>query len=372
MPTAIAPPSLELPCCRQRQSRLCKIMAKREIDGVLISRREHLNWLFGVYLPPTLEGVGWISADGRATFIAPHKRPELVAADVCELFPAKWLSTMRNDQMSAALEKLASVIGSPFPGKSIGIEGSACPWLAQKYIDARLIDLEADLLSLRRKKEADELRCLQYAIAATGKMYQRARELIRPGVSEIEIFNELQSVAVSHLGEPLTGTGNDYQCASRGGAPRRNITAQPGQLYILDLGPAYRGYFADNARTIAVTEPTAIQLDSARRALEVFPMIEAEVKPGVSCRKIFEQAQQMLDLAPVGVFNHHLGHGIGLAPHEGPHLNPNWDDTFEVGDVFAVEPGLYDASLAAGLRIENDYLVTESGVQLLSDFPLEL
>jgi len=52
----------------------------------------------------------------------------------------------------------------------------------------------------------------------------------------------------------------------------------------------------------------------------------------------------MLDGAkPDAVFDHHLGHGIGLFPHEGPHLNPNtnWDDVFEVGNVFTAEPGPY-------------------------------
>jgi Xaa-Pro aminopeptidase len=101
-------------------------------------------------------------------------------------------------------------------------------------------------------------------------------------------------------------------------------------------------------------------------------MIESQVKPGVRCRDIFDRAQAILDQAPVGVFNHHLGHGIGLFPHEGPHLNPHWDDTFEVGDVFTAEPGLYADALQAGMRLENDYLVTESGVENLSPFPLDL
>jgi Xaa-Pro aminopeptidase len=80
----------------------------------------------------------------------------------------------------------------------------------------------------------------------------------------------------------------------------------------------------------------------------------------------------MLDRAPHGKFVHHLGHGIGLFPHETPHLNPNWDDVFEAGDVFTAEPGLYAAELRAGMRLENDYLVTETGVENLSPFPLEL
>jgi Xaa-Pro aminopeptidase len=88
---------------------------------------------------------------------------------------------------------------------------------------------------------------------------------------------------------------------------------------------------------------------------------------------VFHEVQQRLAEAPVGIFNHHLGHGIGLFPHEAPHLNPHWDETFEVGDVFTCEPGLYDEqALRAGIRLENDYLVTEDGVENLSPFPLEL
>jgi Xaa-Pro aminopeptidase len=80
-----------------------------------------------------------------------------------------------------------------------------------------------------------------------------------------------------------------------------------------------------------------------------------------------------LNEAPVGIFNHHLGHGIGLFPHEAPHLNPHWNDTFEVGDVFTAEPGLYDEKiLRAGMRIENDYVVTETGVENLCPFGMEL
>jgi Xaa-Pro aminopeptidase len=74
----------------------------------------------------------------------------------------------------------------------------------------------------------------------------------------------------------------------------------------------------------------------------------------------------------VGAWSSHLGHGIGLSVHEPPHLNPSWDDTLEEGDVIAVEPALYDPALACGLRIENDYLVTATGLENLSPFPLDL
>ena len=55
-----------------------------------------------------------------------------------------------------------------------------------------------------------------------------------------------------------------------------------------------------------------------------------------------------------------------------PHLNPEWDDVLEAGDVIAVEPALYDPTLECGMRIENNYLVTDLGLELLSPFPLDL
>ncbi len=143
----------------------------------------------------------------------------------------------------------------------------------------------------------------------------------------------------------MTATGNDYQSGTRGGPPR-DRQAEEGELYILDLGPAYQGYFADNCRAVAVNHrPTDEQSRACAKISEVFTMIEQAVKPGVRCRDIFDAAQAILDEYRPGAFDHHLGHGIGLYPHEAPHLNPKWDDSFEVGDVFTAEPGLYGPEL---------------------------
>jgi len=369
---AVDPYAIHVEYCRARQQRLLEYMRQNQIDLAIVTQREHVQWLSGVWFAWTFQPAAALTREGELILVAPQKAPDVTAADVVVTYEAKRHSTLRNDQRLASTEVLKRALDARARPQRIGVEYSTFgPYLAEAF-PATLCDIEPTLYQLRRRKEPDELARLRKAIKATGRMYERARQIIGPGVSELEVFNQLQAAAVEECGEMLTGTGNDYQCASRGGPPRSGRVAKAGELYILDLGPAFRGYFADNARTLAVTEPTQEQLTAWSHIIQVFQHVEATVKPGKSARELFHEVQALLDQAPLGVFNHHLGHGIGLFPHEAPHLNPHWDDYFEVGDVFTVEPGLYAPELKAGMRLENDYLVTDTGVELLSDFPLEL
>ena len=368
---AMAAVDLEVSGCRERQRRLADEMMRLSLDLVIVTRREMIQWLTGVYYKPLFEPVAALDANGHCILVAPNREPERSAADTVVTYEAQWTSTLRNDQPAAAAAALRDALASRPAPRKLGVEYSRFgPHFALMFADAETIDIEPALYYLRRHKEPDELRLLQAAIDATGKMYERAREIVEPGVSELHVFNELQAAAVEHLGEMLTGTGNDYQSGARGGPPRAR-NAEAGELYILDLGPAYRGYFADNCRTLSVgRSPTDEQLAAWQQVVRVFDLVERRVKPGYSCKALYEEAKQMLDEYMPGSFNHHLGHGIGLNPHEAPHVNPRWDDAFEEGDVFTIEPGLYAPELRAGLRLENDYLVTHDGVKLLSDFPL--
>jgi Xaa-Pro aminopeptidase len=314
-----------------------------------------------------------LRADGHLTLVAPKKPVLDAAADEVVNYEAQWHSTLRNDQRQASSIELLKALSGKTAFRQIGVEFS-CFTSHLAALPGERVDIEPTIYRLRRRKDPDELARIRKAIAGTAKMYALARQIIEPGIAEIEIFNRLQSAAVEEFGEMLTGTGNDYQCGARGGAPRNNRKAQDGELYILDLGPAYRGYFSDNSRTFAVNRrPTDEQQTAWTYVMKIFKHIEATAKPGKNCHELFDEAQAILNQAPVGVFNHHLGHGIGLFPHEAPHLNPHWNDTFEVGDVFTCEPGLYDEKiLRAGMRLENDYLVTATGIENLSPFPMEL
>jgi Xaa-Pro dipeptidase len=370
-------PQLDPEFCRRRQNRLLKTMQRDGIGRVVLTRPENVQYLTGFRPHRLMSAMVALDADGNCTLVAPNTEPEGVAADKCVTFEAQRLCTLRQDQDLAAAAKLQNSFGRYSQPSTIAVDFASADSLLRTALERKhdhaVTDIEPELLRLRRKKDPDELAMIRRSIDCTEAMYARAREIIEPGISELRVFNELQSAAVETAGEMLIATGNDYQCNSPGGPPRKDVVAEDGQLYILDLGPCYRGYYADNCRTFAVNrKPTDEQLSAWESIAGVLTMIEETVKPGASAKQLYFKAKEKLDGWKKSAFFHHLGHGIGLYPHEAPHLNSNWDDEFQEGDVFTAEPGLYSEELKAGIRLEQNYLVTADGVERLTSFPLEL
>lgn len=360
--------------CRARQQRLLAEMQRLQLDAVVVMLPEHVQWLCGTRFTWHHAPLAALLADGRAILIAPNKLPPVAAADDVRAYEANSTSTLRNDQRAKGCAVLVEALrASGHDMKRIGVEFSCVSRHLTDALAAEYVDVEPTLYELRRFKHPDELARLRKAIAGTGAMYALAREIVTPGINELTVFSELQAAAVNEYGEMLTGTGNDYASGLHGGFPR-NRRVEAGELYILDLGPAYRGYFADNCRVICVGgQPTDRQYAAWKTIADTFPVLEAMIKPGVRARAVYERAKELIGAFPGGTWKSHLGHGIGLFPHEAPHLNPNWDDTFQVGEVFAMEPAVYaDDELKQGIRLENNYLVTETGVELLSPFAMGL
>jgi Xaa-Pro aminopeptidase len=368
-------PLLDLDACRARQRRLLAALAAdgAEVDVVVVVAPEHVEYLTGHRWDGRFAPLAAVRASGETLLVCPDRPVERAAVDDVRTYEAKRRSTLRSDQREAAAAVLGDWLAAGRPPARAGVEGSACP----PHVIARLggaatVDVEPWLWRLRRRKDADELAVIRRAVAAAGAMHARAAETVRPGASELEVFSQLQAAAVAACGEMLTATGNDYASGARGGPPRPRACVA-GELFILDLGPAYRGYFADTCRTLAVDRrPSDAQMAAWEHVSGALRLVEREARPGVRCRDLYEQVRGWLATAPVGTWSSHLGHGIGLSPHEAPRLNPEWDDVLAEGDVIAVEPALYDPALACGIRIENDYVVTAQSLELLSPFPLGL
>jgi Xaa-Pro dipeptidase len=359
---------LDVSKSRARQQRLLNVMRERQLDAAVVGLPRHVYY-FSAAMPHWLQaGAVVLLADGRSTLICGNVPSEAAADDVVP-FEATFMGTQRQEQPAVVAEKVVEQLRS---SKRIGIDSSAVG--AQLAMRMSIEAIDESLWQMRRVKDADELALMEKAVKCASAMYRRAREVIRPGVGEVEVFVEVQAAAVREAGEPMTALlGNDYVSGRGGGPPKCDRKAEAGEIFILDVGPCYRGYFGDVCRGFSVDgKPSEAQLAAANALRTALQMVERRAKPGVRCREIYDEVNDFLSVYPGAKFGHHLGHGVGLQPHEFPHLNPKWDDVLMEGEVFTAEPGLYSAELRGGLRIENEYVVTKDGVRNLLDTPVEL
>jgi Xaa-Pro dipeptidase len=352
--------------CLIRQRRLQDRLRRAGLDAALLFDARHVHYFTGHHDRAVFQSLLFLPADGAVVLALPYDPPSPPVCDRVVVFPAMEFGTLVDDQPSAALDAIPPEL---FSGRTLGCDEPRRAVLASR---CELRDINAMLLALRRRKDPDEVTLIRRAVAACEAAYARARQILRPGISEIEVYAEVQAAAVRAAGEPIGEFGNDFQSGTPGGPPRARALVA-GELMPLDLAVSIRGYRGDLCRTFAVgVEPTPAQRDAHARVLQALAHFERAARPGTTCRAIDEEIRKSLDGYRGWRFPHHLGHGTGLSPHEAPRLNPRSDDSLEVGDVLAVEPGLYGPELNAGVRVEQDYLVTPDGVEPLSSFSTDL
>lgn len=342
--------------CRQRQQSLVAVLDRKKLDCALISERRYVYYFTGLLTDPLFSAAAVIDRKGKVTLIAPTGTSELDACDDFIPFPPSFRCTMHSRQWEVIAEKAMPLLAN----RRYGCDPGAAATLiaAANQIPNVLGD---ELCILRRQKFPDEILAIRDAIRITDVMYDTARQVLAPGVDEMDVYAEIHAAAVRAAGRDLDYFGNDFQANARGGRPRRR-KMNASELYILDAGPVIDGYFADNCRTFAVNgEPTAEQTAAWQTLDVLFPILEQAISPGIPATDIFNLADAELRRAGYEGLDHHLGHGIGIHPHEAPELNPEYNARFEPGNVFTMEPGIYRDSLHAGIRLEENYLLHNDG-----------
>ncbi|MHB0935891.1 MAG: M24 family metallopeptidase [Armatimonadota bacterium] len=348
--------SLDLNACRTRQQRLRARLREQGLDTALIMDRRLVHYFTGYWHYSSNNAVAAVlPVVGPVTVIAPTKVER--AADQSLAYEANKFCTLVDDQVGALL-----AVARPLLAGAVG-----CDWRLPETTDLKPI-----LYALWRAKDPDEVAMIRKAIACCDAAYAAAKDLLQPGVTETHLYARLLAAASEEAGEPIGEFGNDFQSGTPGGLPRQRAVEE-GEMAIYDLTAIYRGYCCDLCRSFVVGgKPSDAQREAYRLINAAFIHIEHSLEPGMSCRALYEEVHDMLDGKHGWSFSHHLGHGIGLNPHEAPRLNPNWDDVFQPGDTFTAEPGLYGEELKGGIRIEQNYLVTETGLERLSHFPTEI
>jgi Xaa-Pro aminopeptidase len=157
----------------------------------------------------------------------------------------------------------------------------------------------------------------------------------------------------------------------------------------IDIWPRHEesACWADMARTFVVgdrvSEHADLIAEQARLVRSALTQAQAAVRPGITGRELFDATCDSFEAAGFATqrtaqsdeeldgFQHSLGHGVGLEVHEAPPLGLAGHEPLVVGDVLAIEPGLWD-SRVGGVIFEDLVLVTENGCELLTRFPYDL
>ena len=136
-------------------------------------------------------------------------------------------------------------------------------------------------------------------------------------------------------------------------------------LSIIDFGVKYDGYTSDVTTTI--TRNLNPEQEKMVSVIEgAVKVAEKLLKPGTLTTELSGAVNDYLENNGY-VMPHNLGHGIGLYIHEKPFLRAKVDPVkLEKGMVFTIEPGIYDPELG-GIRLENDYLITDTGYEKLTN-----
>lgn len=145
---------------------------------------------------------------------------------------------------------------------------------------------------------------------------------------------------------------------------------QKGDSIILDLLPRKDGVCCDVTRTFFVGNPSNEQIKVYNTVKNALEKTEKILKVGIKACEIYEYMKEQLKPYEATFF-HHAGHLIGYRRLMQPQFLPDKNDKLKVGDIVTLEPGVYIKG-KFGVRIENDYLITESGYKKLFDYPLDI
>ena len=365
--------------CRERQQRLRQVMSDQGIDVAIISDPHEIYYFSGVLLPNApfaLPGFLWI--DSSVTWLIAQNG---VKADtVSDLLTYEWThnSTSNFDWLRHVNDLLEARL-SGITAKRIGWQNEALQHLLAQTVETTVhpdewIALDGAINLMERRKDADELALIRRSIEIDLAAYRAAQAAIQPGVNELDVLAAAQQAANQAAGEIVWHNGDYHSGAIGGYAENRAI--QAGELYIIDAWTNYHGYWSDLSRAFIVGDQiTSLQqtlFDHIKQVQEAVPGI---LKLGIDGTEVWRQVDALIRELPllkdVGLV-HHAGHSVGLRAHEQPDLNPDRGGLLEVGNIISVEPGAYLDAARGGVRLENMYLITENGAELLSVYPMSL
>lgn len=377
--------------CLARRARLWNVVPA-DVEWLLIADPRHVKYLANFWIPPFSFSGGerallLLERGGNATLLGDNfsLKSGVGEAFVDDEVIEKWYDHQHSvANRDHVLFRAVAQIASKLKGRIGAIEAEWLPVGALDAIsdgDVRLsnVSLGTELRTLRRRKESDEIALMEQCMRATDAGQAWARENIRAGMTELDVFRGVQSASLEAAGRAGLIYG-DFRVTNgaspkAGGLPTQH-KLQDGDLFILDYSVVLEGYRSDFTNVIAVGTPSPEQREVFAVCQRAMTAAEKTLKAGARAADVYAAASaqyQPSSFVARGYdhLTHHAGHGIGLAHPEAPILVPQSDDVLVAGDVVTLEPGLYVEGVG-GVRIEHNYLITETSYRRLSNHTIAL
>jgi len=354
-----------------RIMRLREVARANKLDAVVVS---HLSNLFYLTHLRTSAGVLVVDVnDDRLRFLLDFRYQTAAAALIRERCGPSGLEVV--PVTGSYEEAVAAVLNSTSVAR-VGLEADHMTvrqwqWL-DRHAHVSLVPLVELVERLRMIKDEGELAILRRAGRLLSEIVPDVMALAALKRPEVEIARGIDQL-VLEAGFERTAFETIVASGPNSALPHAHPTARKlsnGDLVILDFGGVLDGYCVDISRTVVVgiADAECKRLYSAvqeaqRAAID-------KVIPGESAEQIDAAARDVLDSYGLGeAFGHSTGHGLGLDVHELPRIGRKQVTAEPVmlarGMVFTIEPGVYVPGLG-GVRIEDDVLVTASGVERLT------
>jgi Xaa-Pro aminopeptidase len=356
-----------------RQAKLREQLATTRFDALLISHLPNIHYLCGF---TGSAGLLLVEADGSVFFT--DARYDVQAHQ--EVKAAKLLVGRK-----AILESLGEFLGQRRNRRwTLGLETEHVTLADKKRLKsllpsgAKLKKAPSIVERLRLVKDNDELSRIRKAVNLGAKLFDRALQVLRPGVQEVEVAAEME-LAARRAGAEAMSFPTIIASGARSALPHGRATQQairPGAFVVCDFGVILEGYCSDQTRTVWVGREPDRATKQARQVYEA--VLEAQlaaidaVRPGTTTGAVDAAARKVLSKSGLGkYFTHSTGHGVGLEIHETPRIASGQEEVLKPGMVITIEPGVYFPG-KWGVRIEDMLVVTAGGREVLTPTGKEL
>ncbi|MCM8779915.1 MAG: Xaa-Pro peptidase family protein [Candidatus Omnitrophica bacterium] len=336
-------------------------LKKEGLNAILISSLPNIRYL--------------TNYEAREAYLLVSLKKSVFITDFRYLLEAKKnLKGIQVQQINGSLFKTIADIAKFLGVKSLGFEARNLAYAEQQKIKEELgkkielIPTHNLIEEIRAVKAPEEIEKIKIATKIAIKAMHLAKEVVRPGLREIDLAFEIERFIRIDCGAKLSfdiivASGPNSSYPHHISSKRKLLK---NDIVLIDLGADLEGYKSDLTRVFFLGRIPFY----ARRIYDIVLAAQnaaiKEIKAGILIKDIDKKARQFITQKGYGrYFGHALGHGIGLEVHEEPHIWGKSSEKLETGMVFTIEPAIYLPN-KFGIRIEDMVLVTEKGSEVLS------